>query len=149
MSTAIKVGKKVQIAATKSTTHTSFGKEGCTACQSPKSITTPMRDNRPANQVAFLIGWRKKSHAKIAARNPFNAGKKATLVAVVYFKAIAMVNNARQSELPIKIPRLTTSLVINLHEQIMIIMATGASVIISKYVKMIGSIRSNASFATA
>ena len=108
-----------------------------------------MRDKRPANQVAFLIGWRKKSHAKIAARNPFNAGKKATLVAVVYFKAIAMVNNARQSELPIKIPRLTTSLVINLQEQIMIIMATGASVIISKYVKMIGSIRSNASFATA
>src|ERR1700676_381304 len=35
---------------------------------------TPATENRPANQVLFRMGWRKKNQAKTAASKPFSAG---------------------------------------------------------------------------
>src|SRR5579859_8070304 len=38
------------------------------------SKPTPASESRPANQVLFLMGWRKNIQAKTAASKPFSAG---------------------------------------------------------------------------
>src|SRR5947207_3372715 len=112
------------------------------------SNTVPSTEIVPANQVTFPLGWRKKSQAITAASRPFNEGKKAVLVAVVYFNAIAMVNRARHSKLPSITPRLITALLMSFRVIIRIQIPTGKSVTISQNEKIIGSMRPNASFET-
>src|SRR5438132_11207130 len=68
----------------------------------------PTTESKPANQVAFVMGCCRKSHAMNAARKPFRAGKKAVLVALVYLSAMAIVKSARHRQLPSTISRLIT-----------------------------------------
>src|SRR5690242_11149095 len=102
----------------------------------------------PANQVAFVSGWRRKSQVKRAASRPLSAGKKAVPVAVLYLSATASVKSPRQRQLPRIKPLFTTSRVTRRQEQAIIITPGGTSVIIVKKVKTIGSTRPSTSFAT-
>jgi len=108
----------------------------------------PITETRPANQVTFPIGCLKVSQAINAARRPFNEGKKAVLVAVVYLSAMAIVNRARQSQLPSNTPRFRTVLVRFLRETMRIHIPAGKSVTISQKEKTIGSMRPRASLET-
>src|SRR5260221_12545128 len=104
------------------------------------SRIVPTADTAPANQVSFLTGWRRKSQAISAARKPLREGKKAVPVALVYLRAIALVNSAKHSQLPSRTPRLITAPLISFHEKIMMQRAAGTSMIISKKEKKIAAI---------
>src|SRR6266566_1303154 len=112
------------------------------------SNPVPITEMRPAIHVTLPMGWRNMNHAIKAARRPFNEGKKAVLVAVVYFSAIAIVNRARQSQLPSNTPRFTTVLVRFLRETMRMHIPAGKSVTISQKEKTIGSMRPSASLET-
>src|SRR5436305_13039724 len=109
-------------------------------------MTLPMIERNPAHQVALVMGWRRKTLAKRAARKPFSAGKKAVPVAVLRSSAMAMVKRARHRELPSNTPRLSKDGVILAQVKARIQRPTGARVVISRKVNKIGSMRASASF---
>src|SRR6266567_8010848 len=111
------------------------------------SSSAPPKESTPANQVAFAIGWRRKSHAQIAARKPFTAGKKAVLVALLYLSETESMKSPRHRQLPSSAPLLTTSLEISCHDSTSKQRANGTSDVITKQVNTMGSMRDNASLA--
>src|SRR6266568_6265452 len=111
------------------------------------SSSAPPKESRPANQVAFAIGWRRKSHAQIAASKPLIDGKKAVLVAVLYFSDTESMKSPRHKQLPSRAPLLTISLEISCHDSTSRQRANGTSDVITKKVNTMGSMRDNASLA--
>src|ERR1700680_774470 len=111
------------------------------------SSRDPQTESRPASQVDLAMGWRRKSHAQVAARKPFIEGKKAVLVALLYLSATESMKSPRHRQLPSRTPLLTTSLEISCHDTTSRQRANGTRDVITKKVNTMGSMRDNASLA--